>query len=221
MAEHRRNEILYKGFYPPIYDRSASVHDWYANYIRTYVERDVRQLLNIRNLVMFQKFIRLCAARSGQLLNLSSLGNECGIKHNTAMQWLSILEASYILFLLQPYYENFSKRLVKSPKLYFYDPGLASWLLGIQSPQELSVHAMRPHLFEGWILSEFFKKLFNQGERLPLYFWRDHIGNEIDLIFEKQGKIFAAELKSMETFRRRPIVLTISYRNRESFLNRM
>ena len=132
--------LLHKGSYPPLYDRRLIPAQWYAGYVTTYLERDVRQLINVRDLAIFQRFIRLCAGRTGQLLNLSALANDCGISHNTAKAWISILEASYILCLLLPHHRNFNKRLVKTPKLYFYDSGLAAWLLGVQNSDQLAIH---------------------------------------------------------------------------------
>ncbi len=198
-APNSLDELLFKGLYPPLYDRELNPSNWYKSYMQTYVERDVRQLLNIKNLSTFQRFLRMCAARVGQLLNLSNLANECGITHNTAKAWVSILEASFIVFLLQPHHRNYNKRLVKTPKLYFYDSGFATWLLGIQNPDQLSIHAMRGSLFEGWIISELVKNRFNQGLESNLYFWRDHTGNEIDVIVEQGEKLIPIEIKSGQT----------------------
>jgi len=137
------DQLLYRGSYPPIHDRDVAPVHWYADYVSTYIERDVRQMVNVRDLSTFQRFVRLCAGRNGQLLNLSALSNDCGISQNTAKSWLSVLEASYIVFLLQPHHRNFRKRIVKAPKLYFLDTGLVSWLLGIQNAEQLSIHSMR------------------------------------------------------------------------------
>lgn len=190
------DELLWKGFYPPIYDRNIPPTGWYANYVMTYIERDVRQIVNIRNLSAFRRFLRLCAARVGQLLNLASLSNDCGITHNTAKSWLSILEASYIVFLLAPHYRNFGKRLVKTPKLYFYDPGLVSWLLGAQNPDQISIHPMRGALFENLIISEMLKGRFNRGLVSNIFFWRDNLGTEIDVLIEQVDRLIAVEIKS-------------------------
>jgi predicted AAA+ superfamily ATPase len=168
-------------------------------YMMTYIERDLRQLINVRDLSMFQRFVRMCAARTGQLLNLSSLANDCGITHNTARAWFSVLEASYLVFALPPYYRNFSKRLVKTPKIYFYDTGLAAWLLGIQNPEQLSIHPMRGALFEALIVAELIKNRQNQGIPGNLYFWRDSTGNEIDVIIEAGDKMMPLEIKSGQT----------------------
>lgn len=199
MPPQKLDNILFKGFYPPIYDRKISPTTWYANYVFTYIERDVRQLINVKDLSMFQKFIRMCAARTGQLLNLSALANDCGITHNTAKSWLSVLEASYIIFLLKPHHKNFGKRLVKSPKLYFYDPGLAAWLIGIQDAKQMAIHPLRGGFFESLIVSELLKGEYNRGLASNLYFWRDNTGNEIDIIVEKTNSLIPIEIKSGQT----------------------
>lgn len=199
MLPFRLDDALLRGMYPPIYDRSLEPGTWYPGYVATYLERDVRQLLNVRDLSDFQRFVRLCAARSGQLLNLSSLANDCGITHNTAKAWISILEASYILFLLQPHHRNFNKRLVKTPKLYFYDTGLAAWLQGIQDSTQMSLHPMRGALFETWVVVELLKQRFNNGQQTNMYFWRDNTGNEIDLLIEQGQKLIPIEIKSGQT----------------------
>ncbi len=193
------DRLLYSGLYPPIYHRKLNATIWYANYIHTYIERDVRQIINVRELSTFQRFLRMCAARTGQLLNLSGLANDCGITHNTAKAWISVLEASYILFLLQPYHHNLNKRLVKTPKLYFYDPGLAAWLLRVREAEQLTVHPMRGALFETWVISELLKDRFNQGASSNLYFWRDRTGNEIDVLCEHGQKLVPIEIKSGRT----------------------
>lgn len=192
-------ELLWQGFYPPLYDRDLSPSQWYGNYVSTYVERDVHQLLSIKDLSTFQRFLRMCAARTGQLLNLSQLGNDCGITHNTAKAWLSVLEASYVVFLVYPHFKNFGKRLVKTPKLYFYDTGLASWLLNIQDSAYLAIHPQRGPLFESFVVSELFKGRFNRGLRSNLYFWRDNLGNEVDVIIEDGDRLIPLEIKSGQT----------------------
>lgn len=199
IAPEGLNEMLFKGFYPPLYDRELSPSGWYANYVFTYVERDVRQMISVRDLSVFQRFVRMCAARTGQILNLSGLANDCGITHNTARAWLSVLEASYIIFLLQPHHRNFGKRLIKTPKLYFYDTGLAAWLLGIQDIGQMSIHAMRGSLFESWVVSELLKGRYNRGLASNLYFWRDNTGNEIDVLVEKADTLIPIEIKSGQT----------------------
>ncbi|MFH1838056.1 MAG: ATP-binding protein [Candidatus Kuenenbacteria bacterium] len=192
-------QYLFNGFYPRIYDKKITANDWYPNYIQTYIERDVRLIKNIGNLSAFQKFIKMCAGRIGQILNLSSLGNECGISHNTAKSWLSVLESSYIVFLLKPYYKNFNKRLIKMPKLYFYDTGLACSLLGIQNEKQLSTHYLKGGLFESFVISEIFKKQFNSGAEPSCYYWRDKSGNEIDCLIEEGGKLLQIEIKAGKT----------------------
>lgn len=191
--------ILFRGGYPPLYSRDVSPSAWLSNYVRTYIERDVRLMINVRDLSGFQQFLRLCAGRAGQLLNLSSLGAECGISHNTAKAWISVLEASSILFILHPYFRNFNKRLVQTPKLYFYDTGLICWLLGITEQAHLSFHPQRGAIFENAVISEVVKENFNSGEEPHLYFWRDKGGFEIDLILEKGRLLDAVEIKSGKT----------------------
>lgn len=192
-------DLLFNGLYPAIYDRNLDPSIWHENYVDTYLERDVRQIINIRNLSSFQRFLRMCAARTGQILNLSSMAGDCGITHNTAKSWISVLEASYIVHLLSPHHKNFNKRLIKAPKLYFYDCGLATWLLGINSKRQLETHPMRGHLFETWAVSELIKYRFNNGSQSNLYFWRDNSGNEIDIIIDNSGKLDIVEVKSGQT----------------------
>lgn len=196
------NELIFSGFYPPLYDRDLKPASWHANYLLTYLERDVRQMVNVRDLATFQRFLKMCAARNGQLLNLSGLANDCGVTHNTAKAWISVLEASYIVFLLKPHHQNFGKRLVKTPKLYFYDTGLAAYLLGIQGGDQLSTHSMRGPLFEAFIVSELLKSRYNRGLASNLYFWRDNSGNEVDLIIEAGEKLLPLEIKSGQTVTR-------------------
>lgn len=192
-------EILFNGGYPRIYAEKTTALDWYPNYIRTYLERDVRQIKNVTDLMSFQYFVKLCAGRIGQLVNWSDLGRDAGISYNTAKAWISLLESSYILFLLQPYHKNFSKRLVKSPKLYFYDTGLACSLLGIESVKQLETHYLKGNLFESFILSELMKARLNQGLGPNCYFFRDHTGHEIDCILENADHVKLIEIKSGRT----------------------
>jgi len=192
-------DYIFTGFYPRIYDKKIAPVDWYPNYIQTYVERDVRLIKNISDLIVFQRFVRMCAGRIGQMLNLSSLGNDCGITHNTARAWLSILETSYLVFLIRPYYKNFNKRLVKMPKLYFYDTGLACSLLGIQNRQQLETHYLKGSLFESFVLAEIVKNRFNEGLEHNCYYWRDKSGNEIDCLIETGGSLVQVEIKSGKT----------------------
>lgn len=192
-------EVLFFGAYPRIFDDNISPLDWYPRYIATYVERDVRLVQNIEDLSVFQRFLGLCAGRIGQLLNVASLANDCGISPHTAQSWLSLLEASYIIFLAQPHFRNFSKRLIKSPKLYFYDTGLACSLLQITSPNQLINYYLRGGLFESFVVSELHKYFFNRGLRPPLYFWRDKSGHEVDLLVEKAEQLLPIEIKSGRT----------------------
>ncbi len=191
---------LWRGGYPVLQSPPPAPQEWFPNYVATYVERDVRQLLEIRDLSLFRRFVALCAARTGQLLNLSSLASDCGISHVTAREWLTVLAASYLVFLLRPYHRNFGKRLVKSPKLYFLDTGLAAWLLGIRGSADASIHALRGALFETMVVGEFVKHRWNAGQPADLYFWRDSAGHEVDLLFEAGGKLQAIEIKSGMTF---------------------
>lgn len=193
------SNYIFTGFYPRIYDKKIDPKDWYPNYIQTFVERDVRLIKNISNLNTFQKFLKLCAGRTGQILNLSSLGNDCGITHNTAKSWLSILEASYVIFLLRPYYKNFNKRLVKMPKLYFYDPGLVCSLLDIQNAAQLTSHYLYGNLFETFVLSEIIKYRFNMGMEHNCYYWRDKTGNELDCIVDIPDALLQVEIKASKT----------------------
>jgi predicted AAA+ superfamily ATPase len=191
--------LLFQGMYPALYDRQLAPAAWHANYVMTYLERDVRNVLNVRNLSLFQKFLRMCAARVGQLLNLSAMAADCGITHNTAQSWLSVLEASYVIFLLRPHFRNFGKRLVKSPKLYFHDPGLAAWLLNIQDRDHLAIHPQRGGIFECLIVGELLKDRFNRGLASNLYFWRNNFGDEIDVLLDQGTRLIPVELKSGET----------------------
>lgn len=192
-------EQLLKGGYPPIHDQGIDPVQWLNAYVSTYIERDVRQAVNVRDLTLFSRFVALCAGSAGQLLNLSRLGADCGINHGTARQWLSVLEASYIVYRLPPHHRNFRKRLVKSPKLYFYDTGLAARLLGIEDPVQLVTHPLRGALFENWVISELVKGRFNRGKTSPLFFWRDHVGLEVDVLVESAGKLLPVEIKSGKT----------------------
>lgn len=196
----RLAQMLLQGGYPALYDRSLATQDWFANYVATYIERDVRQLVAVRDLSQFQTFVKMCAARTGQLLNLSALGADCGISAVTARQWLSVLETGYIVTLLRPHHRNFGKRLVKTPKLYFLDVGLAAWLMGIRDADTLDIHAARGALFETWVVSELYKQRLNAAAPLDLYFWRDHTGHEVDLLADTPTGLRALEIKSGSTF---------------------
>ncbi len=192
-------EHLFKGGFPPLYDRELKPNDWLGQYTQTYLERDVRTLINVGDLETFERFLRLCAGRSGQVLNIASLADDAGISAMTAKRWLSLLTASYTITLLRPHLKNFNKRMVKSPKLYFYDTGLLCYLLGIRSAEELLVHSLRGAIFETYVVSELTKACFNSGIEPPLYFWRDSQGHEIDVIIEDGEKLFPIEIKSGQT----------------------
>jgi len=194
------DSLMWRGGFPPLYDRPLLPGDWFPNYIATYLERDVRQLLAIRDLSLFQRFVRLCAARTGHLLNLSALAIDCGVSHTTAREWITVLEASYLVLLLRPHHSNFGKRLVKSPKIYFLDTGLAAALLGITDRSSLNIHPQRGALFETLVVGELIKHRFNQGRPADLYFWRDNAGREVDLLFETRGRLQPIEIKSGATF---------------------
>ncbi len=192
------NSTLCTGFYPPLYNQKPNVERWFASYVQTYLERDVRDLKHVSDLNLFQLFVKLCAGRIGQILNISSLANDCGISVNTARSWLSLLEASYIVFTLKPHHKNFSKRLIKSPKIYFHDVGLAAALLKIL-PDQISTHYLRGGLFENMILSELHKSFYNLGIRPNIYFWRDQTGHEVDVIIENGQQLIPIEIKSSMT----------------------
>lgn len=193
------DQVMFKGMYPPLYDRPVIPTDFYPSYIETYLERDVRSMKNISNLALFRKFIRLCAGRIGQLLNMTSIGNEIGVDHKTVRSWISILEASFIVFLLQPYHQNWNRRLVKQPKLYFYDTGLLCSLLNLHKDDELATHHLRGNIFENYVIAEHIKGQFHSGNRPSAYFWRDHSGHEVDLIIEQGTSLQAIEIKSTTT----------------------
>lgn len=193
-------DLLFTGGYPKIYDKDLPAQQWLSQYFQTYVERDVRELLNIGDLDSFQTFLSLCAGRAGSLLNLSSLATDCGISQPTAKAWLSVLKTSFICYTLKPHFRNFSKRLIKSPKLYFYDTGLLCLLLRIRSPEDLLQHPMRGAIFENWVIMEKIKNEFNQGQEPHFYFWRDVSGHEIDLVIDEGTSLFPVEIKSSQTF---------------------
>lgn len=193
-------EYLYRGFYPRIYAENLDPTKAYKNYFETYVQRDLRQLINVKNLALFEKFIRLCAGRIGSIFNASNLSNEVGVSVPTIESWLSILQASFVVLLLQPYYANINKRLMKSPKLYFYDVGLASYLLGIENTGQLNRDPLYGGLFENMIILEAIKHRFNKGLDHNLFFYRDSNRNEVDLLFKKGSKIVPIEIKSAQTY---------------------
>lgn len=194
------NALLHAGFFPPIHDRRVDPTVWLQDYVSTYLERDVRQILNIQDLATFQRFIQLCAGRIGQLLNITSLAADTGITRVTAESWLSVLQASHLVFLVRPWFSNLNKRLVKSPKLYFCDPGLAAWFVGVRTPAHISAHPQRGALFENWIMTELLKAQTNHGLKPTLHFLRDKEGHEIDALIETGPDTFhAVEIKSGET----------------------
>ena len=193
------NEMLYTGSFPRIYDQHIEPSDFYNSYIKTYVDKDVRLLRNISDFSSFTRFIKLCAGRCSQILNISQLAEDAGITRKTAESWLSILETSYIIYLLKPYYKNFGKRVIKNPKLYFYDTGLVSSLLGITSSEQIENFYMRGALFENFIVSELIKKRIFAGKTDELFFWRDSNGVEIDIIEENGLELYAYEIKASET----------------------
>jgi len=192
-------ETLFTGFYPRIHDLKLAPQDWLRNYFQTYIERDVRTLLNVGNVETFTRFVRLCAGRSGQLLKISALGADCGISHDTARRWLSVLEASYVVHLLRPHHRNFNKRLIKSPKLYFLDSGLLCFLLRVQSPEMLVTHPLRGAIFESFAVAELLKTYHHTAREPNLYFWRSADGHEVDVLLERGQTLVPLELKSGET----------------------
>jgi len=193
------NSLLLTGLYPPIYDLHLPPQDWYPNYIRTYIDRDVRQIKNITDLIVFERFMGLLAGRNGQELNLSSLAVETGVDTKTIQSWIGILESSFIIYLLRPHFKNFNKTIVKRPKVYFYDSGLVCSLIGISNEMQLLNHPSRGSLFESLIVSELVKKRTNLGLPINLYYWRDKTGHEIDIIIDNAGELLPIEIKSGKT----------------------
>lgn len=199
LMEDDYTKAMLKGFYPAIYDRSIPSQVFYSNYIQTYVERDITELVNIRDMRTFRVFLSLCASRAGQLLNLNSLATECGITQPTAKAWISLLESSYIIFLLQPYHKNFDKRVIKSPKIYFYDTGLLCHLLKIKDTDQIKFNSYKENLFENMIVGEYVKQNFHQNKMEELWFWRDSNGHEVDLIRQDDDLLNVIEIKSTKT----------------------
>jgi uncharacterized protein len=191
--------LLFRGCYPRVWDKNLEPQDWYPSYIQTYLEKDIRQIKEITNLSLFQKFLGLCAGRVGQILNLSSLAIDAGVTHNTIRSWISLLEASFIIFLLKPYYGNFNKRLIKSPKIYFYDTGLACSLLGIQSENQIATHPLRGSLFENFIVSQLRTYQYHHGQIPRDYFFRDKQGKEVDYLCQTPEKMLSIEIKAGQT----------------------
>ena len=201
--EYQNQDIeyyLFNGMYPRIYNDKLKPNSFYSSYLQTYVERDVRQMINIKDLSMFQRFIKLCASRIGQLFNAHSISNELGVSSHTIGQWLSILEASFVVFRLQPYFENLGKRIIKSPKLYFTDVGLATYCLDITRQEQLTRDPLRGNLVENFIISELIKQRLNQGITTPVYFYRDSNQNEVDLLIKSGNELCPIEIKSSKTF---------------------
>lgn len=190
---------LQKGFYPAIYDREIPSNVFYSNYIQTYVERDLSELIQVKDLKQFRNFLSLCAARAGQLLNLNALANECGISQPTAKSWVSVLESSYIVYQLQPYFSNFNKRITKSSKLYFYDTGLLCFLLKITDAESVKLSSLKGSLFENYVITEFIKKNYHNNLLRDVWFWRDAVGHEVDFIWQKTEKLNLVEIKATET----------------------
>ncbi|MBO4690291.1 MAG: ATP-binding protein [Paludibacteraceae bacterium] len=194
------NQLLYDGLYPAICAKKNVSHLFYPAYVKTYLEKDVRDLLHIKDQMQFLKFMKLCAARVGSLFNASEVGTELGVDSKTVTHWLSVLQASYLVTLLPPYYENISKRVVKTPKLYFNDPGLACYLLDIESPRQLELDKMRGAIFENMIVMECLKHRYNQGKEGNVFFYRDSNGQEVDIIVKEEGLLTAIEVKSAMTY---------------------
>jgi len=195
------HQTILNGFYPRLYDKHIAPDDFYPSYLQTYIQRDVRTLKGIENLNAFSRFLGLCAGRIGQVLNLTSLANDTGIAVNTAKAWLSLLEASFIIYQIQPYYNNFSKRLIKSPKLYFYDTGVACSLLKLTDPEMIKTHYLYGSLFENLVISEILKSQCHLGKQPSVYYWRESNGVEIDCIIEQgNNEILALEIKGGQTF---------------------
>jgi len=191
--------LMLKGFYPPIYDQEIPPADWCPNYIRTYIEKDVRQIKNITDLIVFERFIKLLAGRSGQELNNSALAVETGVDVKTIQSWIGILESSFIIYLLKPHHKNFNKTIVKRPKVYFYDSAIVCYLLGIRDNTQLQTHPLRGAIFEGMVVTELIKKRTNAGLPINLFYWRDKTGHEIDIIIDNAGKLIPIEIKSGKT----------------------
>lgn len=191
--------LMLKGFYPPIYDQEIPPAEWCPNYIRTYIEKDVRQIKNITDLIVFERFIKLLAGRSGQELNNSALAVETGVDVKTIQSWIGILESSFIIYLLKPHHKNFNKTIVKRPKVYFYDSAIVCYLLGIRDNIQLQTHPLRGAIFEGMVVTELIKKRTNAGLPINLFYWRDKTGHEIDIIIDNAGKLLPIEIKSGKT----------------------
>lgn len=200
IAQDMLYQMIWKGFYPRIHDKHVDSYKWYENYLLTYVERDVRNLLRVKNLLLFTNFLKLVASQSGQLMNYANIANAVGISIPTVKEWISILETSGLIYILPPYFENFSKRIIKTPKIYFVDTGLLCHLLSIRNVEHLKTHPQLGHLFENFMVSECFKRFYNLGEIPPLYFWRDQAGHEVDLLIHRGLDSFPIEFKLSQSY---------------------
>ncbi len=200
---HSTARLMHAGGYPAVHAQGIAPADFFNDYFETYIQRDLRELVALRNLPEFRRMVRLCAGRVGQIVNYQSLANDVGVSQHTIASWINLLETGYVVFLLQPWFENLGKRLIKSPKLYFYDTGLAAWLMGVNSADQLATHPLRGHLFENLVVTEFAKYFENQGERARLHFWRDSNGQEVDLVVEngmQANRLGLVEIKSSQTY---------------------
>lgn len=213
------NEFILKGTYPPVYDQNIPVSDWYPNYIRTYIERDVRQIKNVTNLIVFERFISILAGRCSQELNMSAISSEVGVEVKTIQSWIGILESSFIIFLLKPYHKNFNKTIIKRPKLYFNDVGLVCSLLGIKTLDHLTNHPLRGALFECMVVSEIHKSMHHLGKPDKIYYWRTKTGQEIDVIAEQDNQVVPIEIKSSQTIQN-GYFKNLQYWNKLSGINR-
>ncbi|MBO9617318.1 MAG: ATP-binding protein [Dyadobacter sp.] len=193
------NQIIFKGLYPPIYEPGIPPEDWFPDYLRTYIDRDVRQIKNITDLIVFERFIRLLAGRNGQELNLTSLAVDTGVDTKTVQSWIGVLESSFIIYLLRPHYKNFNKTLIKRPKVYFYDTGLVCSLLGISQAEQLPFHPLRGALFESLVVTELVKQRTNAGKPVNLYYWRDKTGHEVDIVIDNGLSLIPVEIKAGKT----------------------
>lgn len=200
ISQEKLYQIIWEGFYPRIHDKHIDSYRWYENYLLTYVERDVRNLLKVKNLRLFSSFLKMVASQSGQLMNYANIGNSIGVSVPTVKEWISILETSGLIYILPPYFENFSKRIVKTPKIYFVDTGLLCHLLSIRNVEHLKHHPLLGSIFENFMISECFKRFYNLGETPPLYFWRDQSGNEVDLLIHDGLSSFPIEFKLSRSY---------------------
>jgi predicted AAA+ superfamily ATPase len=206
-------ELLLNGFYPPVFDQNLDPTEWFPSYIQTYIERDVRQIKNVTDLILFERFLRIAAGRTAQELNMTSISNDCGVDVKTVQAWVSVLETSYIIFLLKPHHKNYNKTIVKRPKLFFYDTGIVCSLLGITEVDQLNYHPLKGSIFETMVVSEQVKSQTFDSKSGNSFYWRDKTGHEIDLIIEKAGSIYPLEIKSAKTINTRFFKNLIYYQN--------